>query len=97
MNNKEIEKFIKEHNKEDVNYMIDPLYSIKNGSWYANEEMYRDIEELLVATGIVSAKKAMKKQKKDILVIIYSMVAKSVDMKISSAILINKIKELKYE
>lgn len=63
---KEIAKWIKKKNKEDIKNKIDPIYSIKNGSWYANEEMFDDVEELMIAVGETFYEKGLKQFPKEI-------------------------------
>ena len=49
MNREQIKKWIEKRNKEDIKCELNPIYSIKVGSPYANEEMFNDVEELMIA------------------------------------------------
>ena len=48
---KEIERWIKKKNRDDIKKKLNPIYSIKTGSWYKSEEMFEDVEDLMIAVG----------------------------------------------
>ena len=58
-----IEKWIKEKNKEDVKNELNPIYSIKIGSPYAEKEMYEDVEQLMIAVGTTFYNKGIEEAK----------------------------------
>ena len=63
---KEIKKWIKKKNKEDIKNELNPLYSIKIGSWYASEELFEDVEQLMIAVGETFYEKGLKQFQKEI-------------------------------
>ena len=62
----DIEKWIKNKNKEDIKNKINPIYSIKIGSPYECNEMFEDVEELMIAVAETFYNKGLKENEEDL-------------------------------